>query len=284
MKKKKNGTIGYGAGESGMLVVETVLSFTVFLVVVLSIVFLTNIFMIHNKVQYAINAAAHEISAYSYLYQALGLRSAEQTVQADGAAYTKPIDDTVTQVADSLNRIQGLGSAAGQLAGSLQEVSLSPEQLSDLRKQAEDVAEGAQQTAESVQKSVENVTALFSDGESLMAGLIYMGVSAGSYAVKSAAGTMAAEALTKKYIGSADTDADAYLRSYGVENGYAGLDFSGSTIFCDAQKRMVDLVVQYDIDLGFLGLVMPIEKLHVVQRVSVPGWLDGDGKTVEPGK
>jgi len=42
-------------------------------------------------------------------------------------------------------------------------------------------------------------------------------------------------------------------------------------------------VVQYDIDLGFLGLVMPMDQLHVVQRVSVPGWLNGDGKTVEPG-
>lgn len=283
MKREENGTRRFGGAESGMLVVETVLSFTVFLVVILSIIFLTNIFVVHNKIQYAINAAAHEISAYSYLYQALGLRQAEQTIQGDGAAYTKPIDDTVTQVMDSFNRIQGLNGAAGELAGSLQEVSMSPEQLAALQKQAEEVAEGAVQIAESVQKSVEDVTALFGDGESLLAGLIYMGASAGSYAVKSAAGTMAAGALTKKYIGSVGEDADAYLRSYGITDGYGGLDFSGSTLFCDAQKRMVDFVVQYDIDLGFLGLVMPMDQLHVVQRVSVPGWLNGDGKTVEPG-
>jgi len=111
-----------------------------------------------------------------------------------------------------LAEMEKLSGAAGELAGSLQEVSMSPEQLAALQKQAEEVAECAVQTAESVQKSVEDVTALFGDGESLLAGLIYMGASAGSYAVKSAAGTMAAGALTKKYIGSVGEDADAYLR------------------------------------------------------------------------
>ena len=46
---------------------------------------------------------------------------------------------------------------------------------------------------------------------------------------------------------------------------------------------MIDLVVEYDVDLSFISLVLPEKKIHVVQRVSVPAWLDGDGRTYEPG-
>ncbi len=63
--------------ESGMMVVEAVLSFTVFIMVVSAIVYLITIFTLHNKVQFAINSAAHEMASYTYLYQASGLRDAD---------------------------------------------------------------------------------------------------------------------------------------------------------------------------------------------------------------
>jgi hypothetical protein len=106
--------------------------------------------------------------------------------------------------------------------------------------------------------------------------MIYMGASAGSYTVKSIGATAAAAAVTKKYLD------DDYLLAYGVKNGYSGLDFSGSTMFCDEDMRLIDIVVQYDIDLKFIGLIMPEDSLHVVQRVTVPAWLDGDGIYYEP--
>ena len=94
-------------GESGMMVVEAVISFTAFIMVCLVITFLINIFMLHNRVQFALNSAAHEIASYSYVYDALGLRDAEGTLASDGEEYTRPIDDTTAQVMDTLNQLQG---------------------------------------------------------------------------------------------------------------------------------------------------------------------------------
>lgn len=269
------------AEEKGMMVVEAVLTFTVFLMVVLAFLYLIPIFMTHNKIQHAINAAAHEISAYSYVYTALGLQSAEGAITEDGAPHTKKIDDTVTQVVDSLNRIQGLREDVSGLGNSLQEVSMSPEYLETIWGQADNLAGDATQTVESVQKSVQDVTALFQDGKSLLAGMIYMGVSAGIHELKGAGAMAAAWALTRKYLSSENQDADAYLKACGIAEGYQGLNFSGSSMFSGEDKRLIDIVVQYDIDLGFLKLVMPGKKLHVVQRVSVAAWLNGDGNTVD---
>ena len=66
MNAKSNRTDSPGA-ESGMMVVEAVIGFTTFLIVCLTIIFLINIFMLHNRIQFAINSAAHEIAAYSYI-------------------------------------------------------------------------------------------------------------------------------------------------------------------------------------------------------------------------
>ena len=48
--------------EQGMIVVEATISFMVFLMVVIAIIYLTNIFIVHNKVQFAINSTAHQLS------------------------------------------------------------------------------------------------------------------------------------------------------------------------------------------------------------------------------
>lgn len=255
--------------ESGMMVVEAVLTFTVFLMVVLAIISLINIFMVHNKVQFAINSTAHELAGYGYLYEVFGLADAEDAVEADGEKYTQPIEDAAVQLTDSFNKIQSLYGNATAAGNNIQ--NLTPEQIRQLMNEADE-------TAGSVEKSVNDISNLLSDGDSLLVGFIYLGASMASDAVKSVGATAAAEALTEKYLRNGTQSADEYLRSFGVVDGYGGLDFSESTMFCDKERRMIDIVVEYDIDMSFVALVFPEQKVHVVQRVSVPAWLDGDGK------
>lgn len=265
--------------QKGMVVVEAVLSFTVFLMVVIAIIYLINIFVVHNKIQFAINSAAHELASYSYVYQALGVRGAEQTLDADGEAYTQPIDDTATQVVDSLNKIQTVYQDGKDTKDTLENMEVSKDSITNAYDQAKKTYADGTEAVDSVKESATQVTNLFSDPQSLLVGMIYMGASAGRYALKSAGATMAAKTVTQKYLGD---NADTYLQGYGIKNGYSGLDFSGSTMFCDENESLIDIVVQYDVDLKFIGLVLPEDSLHVVQRVTVPAWLDGDGKTYEP--
>lgn len=111
--------------EQGMIVVEATISFMIFLMVVIAIIYLTNIFIVHNKVQFAINSTAHQLSGYSYLYQTLGVRKAEQCVKADGSKYTKPIDQTAGQVIDTMNKIQTFWSDANTTAEMFQDIEVS---------------------------------------------------------------------------------------------------------------------------------------------------------------
>ncbi len=264
-----------------MMVVEAVMSFTIFLMVVLAVISLINIFILHNKIQFAMNSAAREMASYSYLYQVLGIRAAEEQLDKDGGKYTEPIDNTATQVVDTINKIQSFSTSAGQTVEQLKELEVSPETVNEAYQSALQTWDAGQQLANSGAKSVQQITDLCSDPQSLLAGIIYMGASAASYEVKSAGAKAAAGVLVKKYIGK---DADNILKGYGIKDGTAGLDFSGSTMFCDNGKddkrQMIDIIVQYDVDMGFLRFVVP-KDVHVVQRVTVAGWLDGDGTKVQ---
>lgn len=264
--------------ESGMMVVEAVLSFCVFMIVTLSIVYLINIFTVHNRVQFAINSAAHEISSFSYLYQAVGLRSASQQFQKDFGPYGGNVDSTVTQVTDSLNKIQGLGSSFGSTVQAVKNVDLDPTSIQNAYDQVVQLKGNASATVQSVKQSAADLKELFSDPNGLMAGIIALAASDLEYRTLNLVGTAAATGLTQKYLETDSKSADEYLKGCGVIDGYDGLDFSGSTVFADGGKRFVDIVVEYDIDMGFAKIILPEAKIHVIQRVTVPAWLDGDGQ------
>ena len=69
-----------------------------------------------------------------------------------------------------------------------------------------------------------------------------------------------------------------YLLGYDVKDGMNGLDFGESEFFKGAGNS-IKIVVEYDIKLYFWGLFLKDNSLHVVQRVDIPAWLDGDGKS-----
>lgn len=266
--------------ESGMMVVEAVIGFTAFIMVCLGIMFLTNIFMLHNRVQFAINSAAHEIASYSYLYSAFSLKDAESKVEADGEKYTKPIDDTAYQVVDTINKMNNTIDSIKGVTSQASDITISRETLDKLG----DIKDNASSTISSGKESASMIAGLFKDPKSFATGMVYIGVSGLDFELKKLVGKTAASALSEKYLKFSDRDADSYLRSFGVVDGYSGLDFGGSSLFCDnSGKRIVDIVVEYDVDFSFIDFVFPARLIHVVQRVSVCGWVDGDGAKVEVG-
>ena len=48
--------------------------------------------------------------------------------------------------------------------------------------------------------------------------------------------------------------ADQYLKYYGVRNGISGLDFGSSQLFNDNDRSLIDIVVEYDIEVYILKL------------------------------
>ncbi|MCM1543498.1 MAG: hypothetical protein NC121_19910 [Blautia sp.] len=308
MEQKEGGFEGWG--ESGMIVVETVLSFTVFLVTIFSIAYFINILILHNKVQFAINSAAHELAGYTYLYAAFGGRDASQALATDNAGNTAMIDHTASSAYSSYQKVVSatgsVQSAAGQTVGFLTQLQGFGEteddsdngvDLEHLAQQLESLGNAATQTGqaiqgaageikdagEQVQDTVNQVRGLLQNKEGMISGLAYIALEGAEYGAKNLMGTGAACLLTKGYLKQGSLGADDFLRAYGVKDGYGGLDFSGSTIFCDSDFRMIDIVVEYDVEPGFVRLILPDGKFHMVNRVTIPAWLDGDGVKVNPG-
>lgn len=301
-----------GQGECGMIVVETVISFTVFLVTIFSIAYFINMLILHNKIQFAINSAAHELASYTYLYAAFGGRDASRAASSDNAENTAKIDEAassayssykkvvkaagstqaaVGETANLLTRLQGFGGTADGGEDGMDFTNLE-HQLNDLGNSAaradqaiKDAADDVEAAAGQVRDTVNQVKGLLQNKEGMISGLAYIALEGAEYGAKNLMGTGAAYLLTKGYLKQGGRSADEFLKAYGVTDGYEGLDFSGSTIFCDPDFRMIDIVVEYDVDPGFVRLILPDDvKLHMVNRVTIPAWLDGDGVKVAPGK
>lgn len=268
--------------EKGMMVVEAVLSFTVFIMVVVAIIYLINIFMLHNRIQFAINSSARELASYSYLYQGLGVRSAELQIKQDGSEYTGNIDTAVTDVISALDKIENVGTAAGEAKEGLSNISLTQEYYNDVTEKMNDLVDSGKDAVEAVKTATGSVKTLVSDPKAMMVGVIYMGAEGATHYVKGAMAAGCASVLTQKYLALENgKSADDYLIGMGVSEGFEGLDFSGSTMFCDPERRLIDIVVEYDIDMSFLELIIPDGKVHVVQRACMPAWLGGDDVTID---
>lgn len=86
-------------GQKGVLTVEASISYSIFLMIVVTVLYLMRIVYVYGLVQHAVGQTAKELSMYSYLYQAAGIHDLNQ--QIAGAAdsrteqFNQDMDDVV---------------------------------------------------------------------------------------------------------------------------------------------------------------------------------------------
>lgn len=233
--------------QSGMMTVEAVLCLVPFILVILGIISFANIFMVHSKIQVALYETANELSAYTYFYQALGVRDADGKLGQDIAAGTTEITKFLEDVETARANLEGGTVSSEDFTG---------------------VIDSGRDLVDSPQTLIRNV--------------IYLGIGKAEDAGKSILISTISKPLTANYLntsflGIGGQSADEYLKAFGVRNGMNGMDFGKSTIFTDADHKMIDIVVEYDLDVYFFRLFFKDPSIHVVQRAIVPAWLDGDG-------
>ncbi len=257
--------------EAGMLTVEAVLSLVPFILVILGITSFINIFAVHNRIQYALYQMGSELSGYTYLYQALGLRAADLKLKSDADADTEKVDGAIADIGDFMDQITSLDS------------SLRPE---NGRLDPDEVVNQAEATWNAGTKAASSSRELLSNPKDLIRGFVYLGIEyaedkAKSLLLDTISGGMMEVYLDESFARYGSRTADEYLKSYGVKDGMEGLDFSSSEFLSDDlyQYRMIDITVEYDLEIYFFKLFFKDPTVHVVQRVMVPAWLDGDGIT-----
>ena len=259
--------------EKGMITVEAVLSLVPFILVVMGIISFINVFMVHNKVQYAMYQAGSELASYTYFYEALGIRSADLGLKEDIDRETQELDDTIDKTTAFLNQLSSLESSAS---------SVGSNGWSELGNDIDNVLSQGEATLQSAKAALESGKVLISDPQDLIRNIVYFGIENLEAELKSlllgaVASGMVSNYLDASFSPSNPRTADEYLKAAGVENGMKGLDFSNSKLFSDSEYRMIDMVVEYDLEVFFFRLFFKEPKIHVVQRCAIPAWLDGDG-------
>lgn len=263
--------------EAGMITVEAVLSLVPFILVILGIISFINIYAVHNKIQFALYQMGSELSGYTYFYQALGIRGADLGLKKDVDANTEKLDNAIEEFSGFLGQISSFEDSLSQFRNS------TPDNVLD---NVGGLAEEGQQTIESGQHMAQTARELASDPKGLLRGFVYLGIEKAESAAKTLLLGEVSRALVRVYLDEsfsryAPGTADDYLKHYGVKGGVGGLDFGKSRLFNDKDYRMIDIVVEYDIEVYFFKLFMKDPTIHVVQRCSMSAWLDGDGVVLE---
>ena len=263
--------------EEGMMTVEAVLSLVPFIIAVLGIISFINIFAVHNKIQYALYQMTNELTSYTYFYEALGVRSADLGLKADIDAQTQPLDDAV-------NDIQSFMESIGTLQGDVENLGSEGQDLSGFVENVEQTGQDLNNAVQQGQQAVDSAGSLLRDPKQLLRSIIYLGIEHGEAAAKTwllgaVSGGLMQVYLDESFSGNNPMTADQYLKYYGVRNGISGLDFGSSQLFNDDDRSLIDIVVEYDIEVYILKLFLKDPTIHVVQRCTAPAWLDGDGVT-----
>ena len=253
--------------EYGMLTVEATLAFVPFLMVIIGIISFINIFMVHNRIQYAIFQAGSELSAYTYLYQALNFRTAEGQFQEDA-----------NMAKEDLNKLtENISGFIGNMKKT--EESYVTVIRSDLNNLEGNVNAAVEQTKQTVESGKNTVNHVINNPIEILQGMVMDIIQKGLEGLKSLFTDLVVGGMANVYIQTDTMSAQQYLKKFGVVDGK--LDYSKSIMFGDEDLRMIDIIVEYDIEVFMFKLIKKDPTIHMVQRCTIPAWLDGDGRYYE---
>lgn len=215
--------------EKGAIVVEATIALTAYIFAIFTILSVVNICYIQSKIGVSLNAAAKELSQYSYLYYKLGLGGAQQGMHEENGEARATAEQT----------LDGLETLVGSLSGA--QGNLNTGNFDGL---LNEINKGAM--------AVDSLATLYGDklAEDPKAFIIGMGKLAGEALVEKAKSVLAAvmaKSLMKKNLVSGPGDStDAFLKRWGIEDGMSGLDFEYSTIMPYGKPDII-LCVTYEV-------------------------------------
>ncbi len=256
-------------GMKGSLTVEAALVIPLVVCIILAIAFIMRVAYVHTLIQHALDDSAGELSTYSYLYAVSGLKAAndkaEDTLEQNEKTVVSHLDtvlgtfislgEKMEQVSQTVpeaentnyKRLQELIEDGRADIGKLQEV------YDEVKGHPEGLSGGTEKEAVSLAFLMAH--GLFEKGKEGAAGLVM-------------------KIIMRKHVATDVMDENERLLRLNVEGGYEGLDFTGTKLLRD--KKSIDITVGYKIKPFIPVRILP--DIRIIQRVTVKGWLDGDGK------
>ncbi len=260
--------------QRGSIVVEASISLVIFIGIMAFLINLTNLYIVHDRVQYVLTQTVRELSAYSYLYSVSGLQEKHDSFLEKAGTEAQSVNESAKNLNTLWDSVNTLTSAFGKTQSDLTGGELD---FDELQKDLDSLISAGETTAADAIQTGSSLVSLARDPKQTAIAFLYLGAQGAlEYGKSQLILAPLATALAPKYLEDAGgQDADGFLTAYGVKGGWEGLDFSGSRLFYDG--KTIDLIVEYDISVQFPLLPLPSDSFHVVQRAAASAWLDGDG-------
>lgn len=250
--------------NKGALTVEACLSFTVFLMVFLTIMYIVRIVFAYGIVQHSLNQVAKEMSSYTYFYAASGLKSVDDTIQNSTAAGEEAFNTGIGNIVNVYTELGNLGDAVGNVSGSLASGSIDEisGSISNLESSVSDFSAAVGEAKNTVKSVIDDpVGAIKVVGSVLLSGA--------NETAKTLIFSELSRALMAKYIDSGGyEEANTRLKQLKIIDGLDGLNFSASKFWSDGSD--IELVVCYTIKPIFP--IKIVDKLHFMNKVKIRGW------------
>lgn len=231
--------------DGGYIVVETVVSFILYLFVVVSILSLVKIVTVQARIHNAMTQAVTSLSMYSYFFDVVGATSSIQGFDTGHEKVKADVNDFTGQVNELISSITTLDVSG--TAGSANYFF--------------DIGQGVSQDPDAAVDYI--LAAVINSGADIAIDTIF------SLGVKKS---------MEQYLKIDNYSGDEYLKMSNVVDGIDGITFSKSSFL--NEKGEIKAVIEYDIEYKFAGLEMPFTdgKIHVTQRAVTKAWLSGNGE------
>ena len=211
--------------ERGSLTVEAILFLIPFMCAFLTLVNMARFVQAEVVIHHAITQTAKQISTYSYVMTKTGITAMMQGTNAKSNKFITDTKKTVGSVTEFFDSVGGLGDGG-------------------------DVGAGIQDVINKGDAAVDAVSTYLSDPKDIM----YGALAAAKSGIRGRAMTWVAGSLARSCIRHSimelSDDPDQYLKTIGVVDGLAGLDFTGSKWISNENgsangRGNVEIVVTY---------------------------------------
>ena len=258
--------------QRGYIVVETILSFSLFIFFCTSILSLINIVVVQARVHYAMSQSALAVSMYDYCFHVTGLDDEISGIAKKAAGLRKDVTEfkgNINTVLDGIAALPGSTSVGSCI----------------------DTSKGIYNAGSAAYKQASGwVDTAVNNPKQMVSNLLALGVDAGA----SAAFEALVRPIIGRYLTNGSMSGDEYLRSMNVIGGLKGLDFfavtfsdGGSTAKGNSSALNGDgdviITVSYTVDFRFGSLPLPFDDIDIEQTVVTKAWLGGVGKGYQPG-
>ena len=257
----------HSRSETGAFAIDAVFGITIFLMVVLSLIFMSLIIKVQSNIQYALNQTAKEISGYYYLLDKAGIAAITSGSSSNGV---KDIDQTVGYVLDFADSADTMADKYSDEITHLSEGELSIEDLKNIN------LDDVKQLHEQAGKIGSQIETLAGDPKSQIKGILSVFaktmVNKGlSYYVT----PLLCRAIMPRYLGGDKASTDKMLDTSGIGS-IDKIDFSQSQLLTD--KRSIKLVAAYKLNASSFTFGLVDEEMIFRQVASTAAWIAPDEK------